>query len=152
MMLGRLWHIWQYLSARVFERHMYRDTFAVGHGASILALLKRQPELTHALAMKLYFRRRPMATVFWLFVALLLSAAYALRAAESSVNSFHSVYFWNQLWLVVVTMSTVGYGDNVPATHLGRLIAVVVMIFGTVSRLGFRFRVSFGVRFRTSRF
>ena len=140
MMMGRLWHVWQYLSARVFERHMCRDAFAMGHARSILSLLKREPELTHALAIKLYFRRRPMATVFWLFVILLLAAAYALRAAESSVNSFHSVYFWNQLWLVVVTMSTVGYGDNVPATHLGRLISVFVMIFGTVSRLGFRAR------------
>ena len=29
-------------------------------------------------------------------------------------------------------MSTVGYGDNVPATHFGRFICVMVMAFGTV--------------------
>ena len=34
------------------------------------------------------------------------------------------------LWWAVQTTTTVGYGDNVPATVGGRLVAVLVMFFG----------------------
>jgi voltage-gated potassium channel len=34
------------------------------------------------------------------------------------------------LWWAVQTVTTVGYGDNVPGSLAGRLVAVVVMLFG----------------------
>jgi hypothetical protein len=45
------------------------------------------------------------------------------------VNSQH-VYFWNQLWLIVVTLTATGYGDLYPITHLGRLICCIAMVVG----------------------
>ena len=42
-------------------------------------------------------------------------------------------YFINPLWLCFVTMSTVGYGDYYPRTHMGRFTAVIVCLFGMVS-------------------
>ena len=34
------------------------------------------------------------------------------------------------LWWAVQTTTTVGYGDNVPTTYAGRLLAALVMLFG----------------------
>jgi hypothetical protein len=38
--------------------------------------------------------------------------------------------YTNSWWLIVVTMSTVGYGDYFPRTHLGRFISVLACFFG----------------------
>ena len=35
------------------------------------------------------------------------------------------------VWLVFITGSTVGYGGIIPKTFLGRLIVIVVIVFGT---------------------
>ena len=37
------------------------------------------------------------------------------------------------LWWAAQTVTTVGYGDNVPMNLAGRLIAVLVMLLGSAS-------------------
>jgi len=36
----------------------------------------------------------------------------------------------NGMWLIIVTMTTVGYGDMFPQTHLGRVLATMACIVG----------------------
>jgi voltage-gated potassium channel len=38
--------------------------------------------------------------------------------------------FGDALWWSIVTTTTVGYGDISPATPIGRIIAIILMIFG----------------------
>lgn len=39
-------------------------------------------------------------------------------------------YVWNGLWCVIAAMTTVGYGDFYPRTHLGRLVCIVGAVIG----------------------
>lgn len=39
--------------------------------------------------------------------------------------------FLNSFWLVLMTITTVGYGDYFPQTPLGRIIILVVAVWGT---------------------
>jgi voltage-gated potassium channel len=70
----------------------------------------------------------------FLYVAIMLfiSAAIVMRA-EDHRNGFDT--YGDCLWWGVVTITTVGYGDLVPESELGRLTATVLMLTG-VALLG----------------
>lgn len=59
---------------------------------------------------------------------LLASTAVYVLEREMQPNSFGSLPA--ALWWCVVTLTTTGYGDAVPVTALGRIIAGMVMILG----------------------
>ena len=46
------------------------------------------------------------------------------------VDREHYPSIGSGLWWAIQTTTTVGYGDNVPTTIVGRFIAAVVMLFG----------------------
>lgn len=48
---------------------------------------------------------------------------------KSSTNDISD--FSNALWLTIITMTTVGYGDFYPRTTFGRIIDVILVIWGT---------------------
>lgn len=70
--------------------------------------------------------------------ALLFSCSYLLYLAErvhpvdcGNMSGKFSTYL-NALWLVIVTVFTVGYGDIVPLTNLGRAIAIMAALCGLI--------------------
>ena len=73
---------------------------------------------------------RPLASVLIIFLIVLILAAVALHLLEraSQPDRFGSIPL--SLWWAVTTLTTTGYGDAVPQTALGRLIAGIVMISG----------------------
>ncbi len=72
---------------------------------------------------------RPKITVFLggvLGLVLTMGAVmYLVEGAESGFTSIPRAMYW-----AIVTMTTVGYGDIVPQTALGQLLASAVMICG----------------------
>jgi voltage-gated potassium channel len=70
----------------------------------------------------------------FLYVAIILVVAAAIvERAEDHKHGFET--FGDSLWWGIVTMTTVGYGDLVPETRVGRVTAVFVMLTG-VALLG----------------
>jgi voltage-gated potassium channel len=43
-------------------------------------------------------------------------------------KEYHSV--WQGMWLVIQTVTTVGYGDTAPKLVIGRIVASIVMLWG----------------------
>ena len=46
------------------------------------------------------------------------------------VSGINWDYVWNGLWCIVAIMTTVGYGELYPKTHLGRLIGIIAAVIG----------------------
>jgi voltage-gated potassium channel len=72
----------------------------------------------------------PLLSVLVIFLMVLFLAAVTVYYLERDAQpvAFGSVPA--TLWWAVVTLTTVGYGDVVPVTPLGRLVAAFVMICG----------------------
>jgi voltage-gated potassium channel len=72
----------------------------------------------------------PLLSVLVIFLMVLFAASVAEYFLERDVQpaGFSSVPA--ALWWAVATLTTTGYGDVVPITPLGRLVAAVVMICG----------------------
>ncbi len=63
-------------------------------------------------------------TVF-IFVVIFGSIMYLVEGSDNGFTSIPKSVYW-----AIITLTTVGYGDIVPQTHLGQMIASAVMIMG----------------------
>jgi voltage-gated potassium channel len=72
----------------------------------------------------------PLLSVLVIFLMVLFLASVAMYFLERDVQPIAFGSVPAALWWAVVTLTTVGYGDVVPITPLGRLIAAFVMICG----------------------
>ncbi len=69
-----------------------------------------------------------------LFVSLLvILGGVFVFVAETGANPGKFGRLFDSIWWAFVTITTVGYGDRVPITPLGRVLAVVLMLMGIVT-------------------
>jgi hypothetical protein len=75
---------------------------------------------------------RGFSTLLILGFFTLLICSLLLKVTEFTQNNQKNpfFYFWNSLWYLVVTMCTIGYGDIIPHTVLGRFIGLIVCLVG----------------------
>jgi voltage-gated potassium channel len=86
------------------------------------------PARGHRLRRRIYERLslwRALALIFVLTAILVFGAALAERLVEPETFPTYG----DALWWSVETVSTVGYGDTIPETGPGRIVAGVVMVF-----------------------
>jgi voltage-gated potassium channel len=73
---------------------------------------------------------RPLTSVFVIFLIVLLLSAVLLHVLERVGQPQQFGSLPQALWWAVSTLTTTGYGDAVPQSFLGRVIAGLVMICG----------------------
>ena len=82
---------------------------------------------------KVIFLEQSIACFFVSFVYALVSSAFVVFIAErDSERKEHFSMYTHCLWFCFVTASTIGYGDMVPWTTLGKITAVGVGVIGIV--------------------
>lgn len=64
------------------------------------------------------------------FIYMLYAAGALILISSVLISYVEDKPFTDALWWSIVTCTTVGYGDISPATGIGRVIAVILMIFG----------------------
>jgi hypothetical protein len=55
--------------------------------------------------------------------------AYAMRLFELGIREF---FFMDSIWVILLSVSTVGYGDIFPETDYGRFVLVLHQVAGVV--------------------
>ncbi|MCU6713068.1 potassium channel family protein [Paenibacillus sp. J5C_2022] len=73
----------------------------------------------------LILRTNGMEKVLAFAVGLIFVASIPIYMIEPTIDNYHDALWWS-----IVTATTVGYGDLSPETALGRVIAVILMLFG----------------------
>lgn len=74
--------------------------------------------------------RESLFGVFVSFIVVLLVAATLIHVFEGSAQPKVYGTIPQALWWTIVTLTTTGYGDMIPLTPPGRLLAAVVMVCG----------------------
>ena len=85
-------------------------------------------------ALKANFKSNPSILVL-LLVLILVFCSFSLRVFEREVddltgNNFAS--YLNTVWCLIITMTTVGYGDMYPNTLEGRIVGIIACVSGIV--------------------
>jgi potassium intermediate/small conductance calcium-activated channel subfamily N protein 2 len=78
-------------------------------------------------------KNSPYKLLLYTFIVSVAIFAYTIRIFEhpiSDVSGSNLHSFANSTWLVIVTMTTVGYGDFYPKTDAGRFIGIIIALWG----------------------
>ena len=76
-----------------------------------------------------------MNKIFYLLVAagiVIIAGTLIMYNLEKGAENSQMTTLLDALWWCVATVTTVGYGDVVPVTSLGRIVALVYMFFGII--------------------
>jgi hypothetical protein len=128
-----------YMLARLLQHHSHyiqsrAEQILKMHGAKASSLF----------AIKCYMKSSPFLSISILFSLMSCIFCMCMMLCERDSRVYGDEYayrynidkhqdstletFYDNMWLVLVTSTGVGYGDLVPATHLGKIVAIVTCI------------------------
>lgn len=94
--------------------------------------LSRYSPAMRSLLEALYAERRALIGCLVIFFGAVLIAATFMHVAEGQIQPQKFGTIPESMWWAVVTLATIGYGDAVPVTGIGKIIGSVTIITGLV--------------------
>lgn len=95
----------------------------------LLKLSRYSPAL-QSLAAAFYQERRSFAGALLIVIVALLTSASAMHLAEHEAQPQAFGTLLDSMWWAIITLTTVGYGDVVPHTPLGKVVAGISALLG----------------------
>ena len=102
--------------------------------AMLKILEKYQIEINVLFILKCLMKKRPYTIFIWALLVSIFLFTYGIRICEMPLaiklenSSFQS--YVTIVWMVIITMTTVGYGDYTPKTIPGRILCFFLCIWG----------------------
>ncbi|SDS52540.1 voltage-gated potassium channel [Bradyrhizobium canariense] len=97
--------------------------------ARFLKLTRYSPGI-RSLYDALYTERRALAGCFIILMGMTIFAATIMHSIEGTIQPDKFGTIPDAMWWAVVTLGTVGYGDIIPVTVLGRIVAAATIFCG----------------------
>ncbi|OQR87699.1 hypothetical protein THRCLA_10435, partial [Thraustotheca clavata] len=113
----------------LFGRYMRSSSPLYSQWASFIGTLKNVNTMNPFFHFKAIFNTKPLRLVLPLLFFVTFLTAAILRILEEPVQPYFMNY-WTSVWLTIVTITSVGYGDYVPVTHCGRIFMAFSGILG----------------------
>lgn len=119
--------------------HVLGQTFKIFRVARLLKVLRlfkfiRYSDNIRVLGKVIHKEKQILMTVLWIAIFYVFLTALIMFNAEPHINSetgtstFNT--FFDALYWATVTLTTVGYGDMIPITDIGRFVSMLSSLFG----------------------
>lgn len=123
---------------------LYLDRTWIGLRAMRALRLMSIPDILQYLNMLKTSSSIRLSQLISIVISVWLTAAGLIHLLENSGDLLdfshpHSISYWECVYFLIVTMSTVGYGDIYCTTALGRAFIVLFILIGLVSFLSILF-------------
>jgi hypothetical protein len=90
-------------------------------------------DLNTRFAIKLYMDQYPFLILLMCMGILLMLTSYASRICDRPAQGTLQIYMWDSIWMQIITIATVGFGDFYPLTTCSRFFGFLAMAGGITS-------------------